>query len=374
MATAASNHPVPRSHEASLARGLSLALVALLGMGGINGCRDAGDKRPDVTRSDATAKVPSAQAQAATSGSVVLEAAARKRAGIETQTLTAGTGADLVHVPGMLIADPTRVTTLQAPISGRLTALPGAQWPGYGERVAPGAMLAQVSDARPLTAERGGTVTRVGAQPGELVQAGQVLLELTDFSAPLARVIWRADAPVPAPPTVQIAPLAAVGAGSSKSRWITAHLVGPAADADSLTHWPMYLYRAPRGWPGAAPGTPVIVAVAGSGAPSRGLFVPAAAVVQWEGLAWVYIEGREAQARDDSARHPVGGSDDHAEHTTYVRERVDTSHPVDGGWLVASQPDDAGLARGDLVVVRGAQQLLSEEFKSRANTGDEDEQ
>jgi hypothetical protein len=57
-----------------------------------------------------------------------------------------------------------------------------------------------------------------------------------------------------------------------------------------------------------------------------------------------------------------------------VRERVDTSHPVDGGWLVANQPNDAGLARGDLVVVRGAQQLLSEEFKSRANTGDEDEQ
>jgi hypothetical protein len=118
----------------------------------------------------------------------------------------------------------------------------------------------------------------------------------------------------------------------------------------------------------------VIVAVAGSGAPSHGVFVPAAAVIQWEGLAWVYIEDHEPEARDDSAGHPVGGSDDHAGHTTYVRERVDTSHPVDGGWLVASQPDDAGLARGDLVVVRGAQQLLSEEFKSRANTGDEDEQ
>ena len=355
-------------------RGLSLALGALLFLGGISSCRDAGDKRADETRSDATTKVSSVQPQRATSGSVVLEAAARDRAGIETRTLAAGSGADFVRVPGTLIADPTRVTTLQAPISGRLTAVAGARWPGYGERVAPGAILAQVSDARPLSAERGGTVTRVGAQPGELVQAGQVLLELTDFSAPLARVIWRADAPVPAPSTVQIAPLAAASAASSKSPWVTAHLVGPAADADSLTHLPMYLYRAPRGWPGAAPGTPVIVAVAGSGAPSHGVFVPAAAVVQWEGLAWVYIEDHAAESREDSAGHPVGSAGDHAARTTYVREHVDTSHPVDGGWLVASQPDAAGLARGGLVVVRGAQQLLSEEFKSRANTGDEDEQ
>jgi pyruvate/2-oxoglutarate dehydrogenase complex dihydrolipoamide acyltransferase (E2) component len=292
-----------------------------------------------------------------------------------THPLVAVSGANLVRVPGTLIADPTRVTTLQAPISGRLTVAAGAQWPGYGDRVAAGTVLAQVSDARPLTADHSGTVTKVGAQPGELVQAGQVLLELTDFGEPLARVIWRADAPVPAPPTVQIAPLGAVNAVRlAGSPWITAHLVGPAADADSLTHLPMYLYRAPRGWPGAAPGTPVTVAIASGGAPSRGLFVPAAAVVQWEGLAWVYVEEQDDNAQRDGASPAVTGSSVPAGRTTFVRRRVDTDHPVDGGWLVASQSDDAGLARGDAVVVRGAQQLLSEEFKSRATTGDEDDQ
>jgi hypothetical protein len=41
---------------------------------------------------------------------------------------------------------------------------------------------------------------------------------------------------------------------------------------------------------------------------------------------------------------------------------------VGGGWLV---PDGGDLAPGDTVVVRGAQVLLSEEFKSRVRVGDE---
>jgi hypothetical protein len=120
----------------------------------------------------------------------------------------------------------------------------------------------------------------------------------------------------------------------------------------------------------------VIVAVPGRGAPARGLFVPAAAVVQWEGLAWVYVEEQVEGAASDSGGHPVAApaAEGHAGRTVFVRHRVDTTHPVDGGWLVASQSDAPGLARGDAVVVRGAQQLLSEEFKSRANTGDEDDQ
>ena len=39
-----------------------------------------------------------------------------------------------------------------------------------------------------------GTVTRVGAQPGALVEAGQALLEVADLSRPLVRVAWLVDA------------------------------------------------------------------------------------------------------------------------------------------------------------------------------------
>jgi biotin carboxyl carrier protein len=356
-----------------MTRGLSLvltiALTIVLGLGGILACRGDADRRSDEPRGDSSPK-----AQPASSAGVQLDAAARRRAGIETQALKTGTGADVVRLPGTLVADPTRVTTIQSPLSGRLTIGPGAQWPGYGERVPGGAVLGQVSDARPLTAGRGGTVTKVSAQPGELVQAGQVLLELTDFGEPMARVIWRATAPTPAPPTVQIAPLTAVSGGrTSGTSWITAHLVGPAADADSLTHLPMYLYRAPRGWPGAAPGTPVVVVIDAGGAPARGLFVPAAAVVQWEGLAWVYVEEEAEAAPSDTAGHAVPAPSSPIGSVVFVRHRVDTRHPVDGGWLVSSESGDNGLSRGDAVVVRGAQQLLSEEFKTRAITGDEDE-
>ena len=77
----------------------------------------------------------------------------------------------------------------------------------------------------------------------------------------------------------------------------------------------------------------------------RGAFVPDAAVVQWEGLAWAY------RAR---------GAD------RFERVRVVTDHPSDGGWVV-----DGPLAAGDSVVVRGAQELLSEEFRARVTVGDE---
>jgi hypothetical protein len=73
--------------------------------------------------------------------------------------------------------------------------------------------------------------------------------------------------------------------------------------------------------------------------------VPDSAVVQWEGLAWAY------RAR---------GAD------RFERVRVVTDHPAAGGWVV-----DGPLAAGDSVVVRGAEELLSEEFRARVTVGDE---
>jgi hypothetical protein len=87
--------------------------------------------------------------------------------------------------------------------------------------------------------------------------------------------------------------------------------------------------------------------VAVPGASGRGVFVPSAAVVQWDGLMWVF------------RRHAAG---------QYARVRVPEDQPVPGGWLA---PEAGGLAPGDTVVVRGAQVLLSEEFKSRVRVGDE---
>jgi multidrug efflux pump subunit AcrA (membrane-fusion protein) len=67
--------------------------------------------------------------------------------------------------------------------------------------------------------------------------------------------------------------------------------------------------------------------------------------VQWEGLAWAY----RRRAPD-----------------AFERVRVPTDRPARGGWI-AGPP----LAPGDTVVVRGAQELLSEEFRARVTVGGE---
>ena len=82
--------------------------------------------------------------------------------------------------------------------------------------------------------------------------------------------------------------------------------------------------------PGAA-----VAAFLPIGEARTGVVVPAAAVVWWQGRAWVYVEERPGR---------------------FVRRVVATGAPVAGGLFVTG-----GVVAGDRVVVRGAQMLLSEE-------------
>lgn len=274
---------------------------------------------------------------------VALRPEERSRVGVELAALrSASRGAEL-RLAGDVVPETERAAVLRAPVAGRFTVPDGAHWPSLGERVSPHVALAQVSDARPLALPIGGLVTRVGAQPGALVEAGQVLLEVADYSRPLVRVAWL-DPSGSAPPA-----RLRVGPATAAAR-VAARLVGPAPDADPVTRRPAYLYRAERAWPGATPGTPV-VAYAETPAPTvgdsaaKGALVPDAAVVQWQGLAWAYR---------------AHGAD------RFERVRVVTDHPAAGGWVVTGS-----LAAGDSVVVRGAEELLSEEFRARVTVGDE---
>lgn len=274
------------------------------------------------------------------SGTVVvaLDAGERARVALELAALRpAARGAER-RLSGEVVPETERSAVLRAPVSGRFTLPPGARWPSLGERVAAGAPLARVSDARPLALPIGGVVTRVGAQPGSLVEAGQALLEVADYSRPLVRIAWL-EAGTSPPSELRVAP-------SATSPRAPARLIGPAPEADPVTRRPAFLYRAARAWPGATPGTPVVAfAPAAREATDSGTFVPDAAVVQWDGLTWAY------RARD-------GGR--------FERVRVPTDRPAPGGWIVAS-----GLSAGDSVVVRGAEELLSEEFRARVTVGDE---
>ena len=284
---------------------------------------------------------------------IVLDSATQHLIGIGTTPVGTENRAGTIALTGDLVQDPNQVTSVRAPIPGRLMAVSGSHWPTLGERVGAGQVLAQVSDARPLTASRSGTVTQVTAQPGEIVQAGQELLILTNFDRLLARVVWRSDAPPVPPRTVSISPL------GDSSRTVTASLVGPAALADTVTRAPVFLYRVNGSWLGARPGLPIAATVTDPRQIHRGIFVPAAAAVQWNGLVWMYVERSPGQ---------------------FVRVALDTSTPVPGGWLVQSGVASGrttnpagGLAPGARVVVHGTEQLLSEEFRSgTAASGEQD--
>ncbi len=319
-----------------LIRALLLGGAVALGIGTLVLVQRGGD---DADAEEAPVVAPSRMRADAAGAVVELDSEDARRLGLRLAPLQATRSAPERRLFGELVPEPERVAAVRAPLAGRLSVPGGGRWPAFGDRVAQGAEVAQVSDALPLTAPRGGVVTRVGAQPGEMVDAGQLLLEITDYDRPVARLAWSTDAPAPPARVVLAAP--EVGGGE---RRVGAALLGPAPTADPMTRLPAYLYRADRGWAGARPG----VAVAGllpSGSQESGVLLPDAALVQWEGLVWAYALAGPGR---------------------FARRRVATDQPVRGGFLVSH-----GWNVGDSVVVTGAEQLLSEEFRARVTVGDE---
>ena len=317
-----------------MSRRLGIALVLLVSAAVAAGVllRPASEGESEKNR-EAPVVAPSRLVEEEGEARVALDSAEVARVGIQLATLTAARRTDEVRVPGEVVTEPERTAVIRAPVAGRLMGEPSG-WPELGTRVAAGAALGQVSDARPLVAPISGVVTQVGARPGEIVSEGQTLLELADRSRPVVRLAWP-DAGAP-PRVVGLAP-------DSASR-VEADLIGPAAEADPVTRQAVYLYRARHAWPGAVPGT-LVDAEVPRGRGSTGVLVPDRAVVQWDGLAWVYLQ--RAPGR-------------------YLRVRVPTDHPTPRGWIAG-----APLAPGDTVVVTGAEELLSEEFRARVTVGDE---
>jgi hypothetical protein len=329
------NPSMRRGVAGLLATALAIGLVVLYRGHRLEGSREAQREAPVVA--------PSRVSRDGESVVVSLAPAERRRIGLELAVVRpASLGAES-RLTGEVVPETERAAVLRAPVAGRFTVPDGARWPALGERVAAHVALAQVSDARPLSLPIGGVVTRVGAQPGSLVEAGQALLEVADYSRPLVRVAWLDPAGGLPPARLRVGP----GSTASSTR-IVARLVGPAPEADPVTRRAAYLYRADRAWPGATAGTPVVAYADTPGAAAtrpEGALVPDSAVVQWEGLAWAYR---------------AHGAD------RFERVRVVTDRPAPGGWVV-----DGPLASGDSVVVRGAEELLSEEFRARVTVGDE---
>lgn len=121
--------------------------------------------------------------------------------------------------------------------------------------------------------------------------------------------------------------------------------VSLATTADPRLQAIGYFYSAAAG-PGILPGLNIAVLLPVPMV-ERGVVVPEAAVVWLQGKAWIYLS--------------TGPN-------TFVRREIAPDHPgPEGGYVVTGLPPDARIA------VRGAQMLLSEEFRAQVQSAGEED-
>ncbi len=106
---------------------------------------------------------------------------------------------------------------------------------------------------------------------------------------------------------------------------------------DPRVQSPSFLYRTPS-TPELAPGMTLVILLP-TGPSVRGVLVPSGAIVWWQGKAWAYVQTAPER---------------------FSRREISTDTPLPSGWFVA-----AGFTPGERIVVHGAQELLSEEFRSQ---------
>lgn len=118
-------------------------------------------------------------------------------------------------------------------------------------------------------------------------------------------------------------------------------LVSAAARTDPKIQGVSFLYLV-SAQSGVLPGMNVL-ALLPSGSAIKGQIVPASAIVWWQDRAWAY---RRTAA------------------STFTRIEISTDHPAPGGGFVVTT-----LPNGAQIVTRGAQLLLSEEFRAQIQGG-----
>ncbi|MHB8754931.1 MAG: efflux RND transporter periplasmic adaptor subunit [Candidatus Acidiferrales bacterium] len=128
-------------------------------------------------------------------------------------------------------------------------------------------------------------------------------------------------------------------AGSTQ---IEARLISPFPQVDPRVQGMGLLYVV-RNYSGLAPGLNLLAHIP-TGRQMRGVMIPESAIVWWQGNAWVYQQTAPGR---------------------FARRLVPTNTPLENGIFVSS-----GFSPGNEIVVRGAQALLSEEFRSQIQPED----
>ncbi|PHS24337.1 MAG: hypothetical protein COA83_08095 [Methylophaga sp.] len=124
-----------------------------------------------------------------------------------------------------------------------------------------------------------------------------------------------------------------------------AYFVSPAVSTGALTQGESYFFKIATGRLRARMRLDAWIPTTNT--PITGVFVPDKAIIWNDGLPWVYIEKEE---------------------DLYQRRSVQQGLPATGGLFV-----EHGLAEGELLVIKGAQMLLSEEFRWQILDEDDDD-
>ena len=230
--------------------------------------------------------------------------------------------------------------------------------------------------SRPLVSPGEGEVTELSARPGMSIEAGGLVAQLVDFRRMLVRLEVPPELMAAGPPgplrlqAIAASPASLGGivpatAPTEPTPTIEAIPVGPAPRVDAASQFIGYWYEPepdrPEGAAGKAgsfsgegegpgtlwsPGLQVKASMMPPTARSRlAVTVPLGAVLFHQGRALVYVRVKPG---------------------AYERREVRLMGRAGDSWVLAARQtaDPSGLESGEVVVHRGAQVLLSEEFRS----------
>lgn len=130
---------------------------------------------------------------------------------------------------------------------------------------------------------------------------------------------------------------------------IEAVQISPSADADARTQAQSFIILVEKPPFALRPGMALTAWLELPEAPRTGFLLPRSALLRHDGRVWVFVQEEEEK---------------------FVRKPVALDSPVEKGWFIGAE--EGGLKPEDLIVVEGAQVLLSEEMKAAAGTAEEE--
>lgn len=335
-----------------------LCILALLARGFLEGRKEAAIER----EREQPIKAPSRVRLSGDSIVVSLDSAALARSGIVTQPVQAASGREQFDAYGTVVDVSTVIETRNTYVSAKAkleqdrarlkTSL--AEWNRtealYADSQSVSTKTLQEAEAAyrlDQSASDADTVTLVtiaasarqnwGPEIAAWVTSGSDQLQrLFDGTEVLIQVTLPPDSRLASRPT-------AVTVLSPHGSALPARVVSSAGRADPRVQGQSYFAIARRG-PDLFPGMNVGVTVPGD-RQVRGSLIPDSAVVWWQGKAWVYL-----------ARTPA----------TFVRHEISDATRLGRGLLATDIPSTT------LLVVAGAQALLSEELRAQIEVGEDE--